>query len=81
MKKQYGREFLSLDVVFDALYMTSNIDAKYRLRTPLAALVDYKGFRAIVTAELPIKPEHGLSLGFNPDGKYEILDYQLKTEL
>ena len=69
LRKQFAREFNSVDLVSDSLLFISNIDTKYRLRTPLTTLVDYKGFRAAVTAELPIKPEKGLALGFDREGK------------
>jgi hypothetical protein len=39
------------------------------------------GFRAIVVAVPPIDPEHGMSLGFNNQGHYENINYQLKNEL
>jgi hypothetical protein len=52
--KLYGREFLSLDVIFDTLYLLSKPDATHKLRVPLSAQVDYKGFRAIAVASIPI---------------------------
>ena len=50
LRKQFAREFNSVDLVSDALLFTSNVDTKYRLRTPLVTSVDYKGFRAVATA-------------------------------
>jgi hypothetical protein len=52
--KLYGREFLSLDVMFDTLYLLSKPDATYKLRVPLCAQVDYKGFRAVAIAAIPV---------------------------
>lgn len=54
--KQYGREFLSMDVMFDALFLLSKPEAsyQYKLRVPLSALIDYKGFRALAIASIPI---------------------------
>jgi hypothetical protein len=51
--------------MMDALFLTANIDAKYRLRVPLVSQIDYKGFRAIAVASIPITPKDGLVLGFN----------------
>ena len=81
LRKQFAREFNSVDLVSDALLFTSNVDTKYRLRTPLTTSMDYKGFRAIAIAQLPIRPEQGISLGFDKDGNLQELDYQLRTEL
>ena len=51
--KAYGREFLSLDVMFDTLYLLSKPDATAKLRCPLSSRVDYKGFRALTFAAIP----------------------------
>ena len=40
--KLYGREYLSMDVLFDSLFILSRSDAEYKLRVPLSCLVDYK---------------------------------------
>ena len=37
--------------------------------------IDFKGFRAIAIAELPIRPEKGISLGFDAEGNLQELDY------
>ena len=79
-KKQFAREFLSFEVMIDALYLTTTIDSKYNIRVPLGAQVDYKGFRAIAVATIPISPKDGLVLGFNSTGQFQMLDYQLKME-
>ena len=52
--KLIGREFLSMDVMFDTLYLLSKPDSSHKLRVPLSALVDYKGFRALAIACIPI---------------------------
>jgi hypothetical protein len=67
-KKAFSREFLSFQTMFDALFLTSHVDSNYRFRVPLVAQVDYKGFRAIAVANIPIDPEDGLVLGFNSTG-------------
>jgi hypothetical protein len=69
-KKQFGREFLGNDRIFDALYLAQSKNSFYRLRNPLTVMVDYKGFRALVIAVIPIRPESGLSLGFDADGHF-----------
>ena len=50
----YGREFLSMDIMFDALFLLSKPEAIHKFRVPPAALIDYKGFRAIAIASIPI---------------------------
>lgn len=79
--KTYGREFLSLDVIFDTLYLLSKPDATHKLRVPISAAVDYKGFRAVAVAAIPIQPQLGPSIGFYTDGKYVPHDMKLKQEL
>lgn len=74
-KKLYSREFLSLDTLLDGVFIGSSIESKVRLRIPLSCMIDYQGFRAIVIAVPPIKPEVGLSLGINHEGRYENIDY------
>ena len=59
----------------DALFLTTSIDSKYRIRVPLVAQIDYKGFRAIAVARIPITPKIGLVLGFNTTGQFQMLDY------
>ena len=81
MRKQFSREFNASDLFFDSLFMTSSIDSKYRLRCPLMCKVDYRGFRAIAIATMPIRPERGMALGFDSEGKLQQLDGQLRTEL
>ena len=44
-------------------------------------MIDYKGFRALATAVLPIDPALGMSLGFDVEGRLHNLDSKLKTEL
>jgi hypothetical protein len=79
--KSYGREFLSLDVMFDTLYLLSKPDATHKLRVPISATVDYTGFRALAIAGIPIQPQLGPSIGFYTDGKYVPHDVKLKQEL
>ncbi len=66
--KSYGREFLSLDILFDALYILSKPKADYNLRIPLSCLVDYKGFRVLVYGLIPINETLDPVLGLSADG-------------
>jgi hypothetical protein len=80
-RKQYAREFNANERIFDAIYLTSNAEASYKVRNPLQVLVDYKGFRALATAVMPINPKAGMSLGFDSDGRLHVLDIKLRNEL
>ncbi len=80
-RKQYAREYNANERIFDAIYLTSNLEASYKVRNPLQVLVDYKGFRALATAVLPIDPKKGMSAGFSSDGRLNLLDTKLKSEL
>lgn len=51
-RKQFGREHLSNDVIFDAIFLNSKPKESFRLRVPLTALIDYKGFRAMAIAKI-----------------------------
>ena len=62
--KFYGRQFLSMDTMFEALYLLSRHDAEYKLRVPISALVDYKGFRCLAIGQVPISTKKGPILGF-----------------
>jgi hypothetical protein len=62
--KLFGRQFLSMDTMFDALYMLSKHDSDVKLRVPLSALIDYKGFRCLAIGQIPIIPQQGPTLGF-----------------
>lgn len=80
-RKQYAREFNANERIFDAIYLTSNLESSYKVRNPLQIIVDYKGFRALATAVLPIDPKKGMSIGFSSDGRLNVLDSKLKSEL
>jgi hypothetical protein len=62
--KRYGREFLSYDVMFDALFLANTYNDSNTLRTPLVTMVDYKGFRAICTAQFSIDGNLQPDFGF-----------------
>jgi hypothetical protein len=62
--KLFGRQFLSMDIMFDALFLLSKADSAQRLRVPLSALIDYKGFRCLAIGIVPILAATGPSLGF-----------------
>ena len=78
--KQFGKEMLSFDIVFDALLLRQKPDGSFRLRVPLVARVDYKGFRAICIAFIQISQSLNPDLGFY-GGVYNWNDDQLKQEL
>lgn len=61
--KMYGRQFLTMDILFDALFMLSKHEQEYKLRIPLSSLIDYKGYRCIAVGLVPIIPKQGVSLG------------------
>ena len=64
-----------MDVLFEALYYLSiqqhydskanNIKSNCKLRIPLACLIDYKGFRCIAIAKIPIVAKNSPNLGFH----------------
>lgn len=64
--------------MFDSLFLLSKPEAVHKLRVPLSALVDYKGFRALAIGSIPIQPQLGPSIGFYTDGKYVPHDQKLK---
>jgi len=61
--------------------LTSNNEASYKIRNPLQVMIDYKGFRALASAVVPINPAAGMSLGFDMEGRLHNLDGKLKMEL
>jgi len=80
--KSIGREFLSVDIMFDTLFVLSKPKGDYNLRVPLCCMVDYKGFRGIVYAVFPIKEDSEPILGLNKDGVYnENNTTQLKEQM
>ena len=76
--KLFGRHFLSMDVMFDALFLLSKHDSDYKLRVPISALIDYKGFRCLAIGQIPILPQQGPSVGFNK-GHYVPPEPELKS--
>ena len=80
--KQYARELLSQDVIFDSILFNSSSGAELqRLRVPLTCMVDYKGFRAMAIASVELdtmKPVLGFKEGIyvsarGMDGVYQDL--------
>ena len=60
-----------MDIMFDALFLLSKPNSKYRIRVPLAALIDYKGFRCLAIGLVPILARSPPLLGFDPqNGQY-----------
>jgi len=67
--KQYAREILSRDVIYDAIFIsTRDASDKDRLRVPLSAMVDYKGFRAMAIGYVGLDAQE-LRLGYR-QGNY-----------
>lgn len=64
-----------MDVLFEVLYSLSiqqqkdtianKTKPKCKLRIPLACLIDYKGFRCLAIAKIPILAKNSPSLGFH----------------
>jgi len=57
--KLFGRQFLSMDVMFEALFVLSKADRPdseggSKLRVPISCLIDYKGFRCLAVGQIPI---------------------------
>eukprot|EP01022_Parablepharisma_sp_SALTPOND_P010992 TRINITY_DN1454_c0_g2_i1.p1 TRINITY_DN1454_c0_g2~~TRINITY_DN1454_c0_g2_i1.p1 ORF type:complete len:1135 (-),score=143.33 TRINITY_DN1454_c0_g2_i1:10055-13459(-) len=74
--KLYGKEFLSLDIMFDVLFILSKPRSDYNIRIPLSCLVDYKGFRAIVYGLIPLNEDTEPVLGMGEDGVYHSANAQ-----
>ena len=62
--KLYGKQFLSMDIMFDVLFLLSKHDAEHKLRVPISSLIEYKGFRCLAIGMIPILPGQGPTLGF-----------------
>ena len=50
------------------------------MRCPLTTWLDYKGFRVLAVASLPINPQEGMSLGFDEEGQLHQLDYAMRKK-
>jgi len=74
--KSYRREFLSMDIMFDALYVLSKPKSDYNLRIPLSCLIDYKGYRALVYGVIPLNESLEPILGLSEDGVYHEISIQ-----
>ena len=54
--KQFSRELLSRDIIFDAIILSTPFKSKSeRLRVPLSVMIDYKGFRAMAIGFVSIE--------------------------
>lgn len=60
-----------MDIMFDALFLLSKPNSEYRLRVPLTAIIDYKGFRCLAIGLVPILARSPPLLGFDPKGLYQ----------
>lgn len=62
--KHLGHEFRANDMLQDAAFFLAKSSSSFQIRLPLTCIVDFKGFRALVTAVIPIDTElsilHGL---------------------
>jgi hypothetical protein len=67
--KMYKREFNSMDVFFDTLYILSKDEERHQLRVPLSCILDYKGFRWLAIGIIPLD-EYSLRLGLNIDNNF-----------
>lgn len=63
-----------MDVLADVLYDLSSKDADVKLRVPLSALIDYKGFRCLAVAKVSVRESLGPAIGFDQSGKYVPLE-------
>ena len=63
------REFNSMDVIWDTLYVLSKDEETQQIRVPLSVLMDYKGFRCIAIGLVPFN-EYSLRLGINNENCY-----------
>lgn len=66
-------------MLFDAIYLNSRPDDELRLRVPLTAIIDYKGFRAMAIAKIHIEQNSMPELGF-ADGEY-LVKGRLKEQM
>ena len=53
-----------MDTLAGVLYGMSHKDDKVKLRVPLSVIIDYKGFRCLAIAKMPVKGNQGPLLGF-----------------
>ena len=77
--KTFKREFNSMDIFWDTLYILSKDEESRQLRIPLSTLMDYKGFRWIAIGLIPLK-EYSLKLGINSENTF-IKDQRLIKEM
>lgn len=67
--KMYKREFNSMDIFFDTLYILSKDEESFQLRVPLSCILDYKGFRCLAIGVVALD-NISLKLGLNVDNKF-----------
>lgn len=69
--KTLGHEFRGNTTLFEKLYdIGSKKKSDLNIRVPLMVIVDYKGFRGLVTALAPLEGERTLVHGSKSDGVY-----------
>ena len=69
--KSLGHEFRGNTTLFESLYFLGRTqESEFSIRVPLMSLIDYKGFRGLVTALAPLEGERTLLHGSKSDGVY-----------
>jgi len=58
-----------MEIFFDTLYILSKDEEAHQLRIPLSCILDYKGFRCLAVAIIPLD-EYALRLGLNIDNNF-----------
>ena len=68
-----------MKTLFEALFLLSKWEQVYKLWVPLSNILDYKGFRCLAVAAIPIQPDLPPALGFDhieKEGKF-ITDHKI----
>ena len=65
-----GHEFRANNWLCDLAYSLGKNSSQFPLRVPLMCLVDYRGFRVLATAKVPIEGDRTLIHGPKHDGVY-----------
>ena len=68
--KTFGHELRANESVLESVYTSSKSGNSCNLRVELSCIVDYKGFRGLVTAKAPLEGERTLVHGPKSDGVY-----------
>ena len=68
--KAYNREFNTFNLLFNALYLLSKPNEDCNIRVPLSCIIDYKGFRGLAIACMPLNKELDPVVGLTSDNIY-----------